>query len=183
MASACFFLLLDQVEVPVLQMRYVVIGLFGALACLPLLLAFLPRPQPLAYTTYVPPIIQELSGYMNENELMMSDIPWAVAWYGQRQCAWLTLQAIPSAKDSTRHEDFFAINDFLKPVQALYLTAETMDSKFVSQWVQGGEQSWGTFVAQTVLLREEPPAFPLKKARADWFPYQLFLTDWERWKR
>jgi hypothetical protein len=147
-------------------------------------LVFLPpRPQPVAYPPYMPPVIQELSAYMREDELMMSDIPWAVAWYGQRRCVWLTLQAMPTAKDRARHEDFFAINDFLKPIQALYLTAETMDSKFVSQWVQAGEQSWGSFIAQTVLLREEPVRFPLRKARAGWFPYQLFLTDWERWNK
>jgi hypothetical protein len=179
-----FFLLLDQVELPVLQMRYMVIGLFGAVACLPLVLVFLPpRPSPVAYPPYLPPEIQKVSGYMRENELMMSDIPWAVAWYGQRRCAWLTLQAVPSAKDRARHEDFFAINDFLRPIQALYLTAETMDSKFVSQWVQAGEDSWGSFIAQTVLLREEPKEFPLRKAQAEYFPYQFFLADWERWKK
>jgi hypothetical protein len=178
-----FFLLLDQVEVPVLQARYVIIGLFAAVACLPLLLVFLPlRPTPVAYPPYLPPAIQKLSGYMKESELMMSDIPWAVAWYGQRQCVLLTLQAMPGAKDRAGHEDFFAINDFLKPVQALYLTAETMDSKFVSQWVQAGEKSWGTFIAQTVLLSQEPAAFPLRKGYGMYFPYQLFLTDWERWR-
>lgn len=177
-----FFLLLEQVEVPVRQLRYVVIGLFGLVTTLPLLLVFLPpQTRPLAYPPYLPPIIQELSGYMKENELMMSDIPWAVAWYGQRQSVWLTLRAVPSAKDRSLQEDFFAINDYLKPVQGLYLTAETMDSKFVSEWVQA-EQSWGSFIAQTVLMREEPRSFPLQKARADLFPYQLFLTDWERWR-
>jgi hypothetical protein len=90
---------------------------------------------------------------------------------------------VPSAKDRARHEDFFAINDFLRPIQALYLTAETMDSKFVSQWVQAGEESWGSFIAQTVLLREEPKEFPLRKAQAEYFPYQLFLADRERWKK
>jgi hypothetical protein len=180
-----FFLLLDQVELPVLQMRYVVIGLFAAIACLPLFLVFMPpRQQPVAFPEkpYLPPLIQELSAYMKENELMMSDIPWAVAWYGQRQCVWLTLECMPNPKERVRREDFFSINDFLKPIQALYLTSETMDSKFVSQWVQAGEKSWGSFVAQTVLLSKEPVGFPLRKARADWFPYQLFLTDWERWK-
>ena len=58
---------------------------------------------------------------------MMSDVPWAVAWYGQRQCVWLTLNA---------QDDFFAINDYLKPVQALYLTPETMDAKLASDWVR-----------------------------------------------
>jgi hypothetical protein len=58
-----------------------------------------------------------------------------------------------------------------------------MDSKFVSQWVLAGEQSWGSFVAETVLLSKEPLGFPLRKAQAEYFPYQLFLTDWERWKQ
>jgi len=180
-----FFLLLDQVELPVLQMRYLVIGLFGALACLPMVLVFLPpRTSPVAYPPYMPDIIQRYSGYLKQDELMMSDIPWAVAWYGQRQCVWLTLQVLPKAKDLTpRHEDFFAINDFLKPIHALYLTAESMDSKFVSQWVQAGEESWGGFVAQTVLLKQEPVTFPLRKADDRYFPYQLFLADWERWRQ
>jgi hypothetical protein len=180
-----FFLLLDQVELQVLQMRYVVIGLFGVIAWLPLFLVFLPpRTMPVAYPEkpYLPPVIQELSASMKENELMMSDIPWAVAWYGQRECVWLTLQCMPTAKDRGRREDFFSINDYIKPIQALYLTTESMDSKFVSQWVQAGEQSWGSFIAQTCLMSKEPVGFPLRKARGDWFPYQLFLSDWERWK-
>ena len=94
---------------------------------------------------------------MKENELMMSDVPWAVAWYGQRQCVWLTLNA---------QDDFFAINDYMKPVQALYLTPETMDGKFVSDWVRGGEHSWGSFVRSGVLQNQIPPGFPLRN-RAD----------------
>ena len=76
---------------------------------------------------------------MKPNELMMSDVPWAVAWYGDRQCVWLTRDA---------QAEFFAINDYLKPVQALYLTPETMDGRFVSDWVQrtttsvGATSSW-----------------------------------------
>jgi hypothetical protein len=162
-----------------------VIGLFGALACLPLVLVFLPpRPMktPVVYPPYRPDIIQMYSGYMKENELMMSDIPWAVAWYGQRQSVWLTLRVLPNPKDLTSHEDFFAINDFLKPIHALYLTAESMDSKFISQWVQAGERSWGDFVAQTVLLSQEPERFPLRKADGRFFPYQLFLADRARWR-
>ncbi len=179
-----FYILLEQVEVPVLPVRHVITGVFGFIACLPLVLVFLPpRPQPVTYpaTPYMPPFIQEFAGYMKENELMMSDIPWAVAWYGNRQAVWLTLRAVPTAKDRTQHEDFFSINDYIKPVNALYLTAESMDSRFVSQWLQAGEESWGTFIAQTGLMHKVPEGFPLVKAQALYFPYQLFLADWERW--
>jgi len=39
----------------------------------------------------------------------MSDIPWGVAWYGQRQSVWLTLKATADASDPGTHEDFLAI--------------------------------------------------------------------------
>jgi hypothetical protein len=179
-----FFLLLDQVEVPVLPVRHIITGVFGLVACLPLILVFLPpRPDSTAYPPYWPPDIQKFAGYMKENELMMSDIPWAVAWYGQRQCVWLTLRAVPNAKDRAEQETFFSINDYLKPINALYLTAESMDRKFVSEWVQAGEDSWGTFIRQSGLLKQIPPDFPLREARADYFPGQFFLTDWKRWSK
>ena len=37
-----FFILLDQINLPMREMRYVVIGLFGVVASLPMLLIFLP---------------------------------------------------------------------------------------------------------------------------------------------
>ena len=91
---------------------------------------------------------------------MMSDVPWAVAWYGQRQCVWLTLNA---------QDDFFAINDNLKPVQALYLTPETMDGKFVSDWVRASEHSWGSFIVWELLQNQIPHGFPAPQ-RADRLP-------------
>ena len=88
---------------------------------------------------------------------MMSDVPWAVAWYGRHQCVWLTLNA---------QDDFFAINDYLKPVQALYLTPETMDGKFVSELVRSGEHSWGSFIALGSVAKSNSAGFPAPQ-RAD----------------
>ena len=179
-----FFLLLDQVDIPALVFRYIIMVAFVIVVSFPLILVFLPpKTKPVVYPPYLPVAIQTVSGLMKENELIMSDIPWAVAWYGQRQAVWLTLHAVPDRKDSALHEDFFAINDYQKPINALYLTPMTMDSRFLSQWIQAGEFSWGSFILQTVLLKEEPPSFPLRKAPPGWLPYQLLLTDWERWRR
>jgi len=111
---------------------------------------------------------------MGESELMMSDIPWAVAWYGKRQCIWLTLNT---------QSEFFKVNDYLKPVRALYLTPQTMDNRFLSQWVRAGEHSWGSFIIASTLSREIPRDFPLRKAPTGFLPEQLFLTDWERWRK
>ncbi len=125
-------------------MRYVVIGIFSVVACLPMVFVFLPpRTNPVAYPPYYPPAIQTVAGWLKEKELAMSDIPWAVAWYGQRQCVWLTLKCTPDAKDPSTHEDFFAINDYQKPINALYLTPQTMDARFLTQWIRGRRTKLG----------------------------------------
>ena len=121
----------------------------------------------------------------------MSDIPWAVAWYGQAQCAWLTLNA---------QSDFTAISDLQKPVQVLYLTQVTLDSRFVTQWVLAGENNWGSLVLQTlgqlgqtqawpkrvnlVMRQSQSPStsFPLHYWQAGW-PDQFLLTAREHWPK
>ena len=179
-----FFILLDQIQLPLLQLRYLVIGIFCLVACLPMLFVFLPpKIYTVAYPPYYPPAIQNVAGWLREEEMAMSDIPWAVAWYGQRQCVWLTLKCTPDAKDANTHEDFFAINDYQKPIKLLYLTPQTMDARFLTQWVRAGEQSWGNFVLQSMVRKKVPDYFPLAESQAGWLPEQLVLTDWQRWRR
>ena len=169
-----FFTFLEQMKLPVLQLRYAVIAVFAVLSCLPMIFTLLsPKASPVVYPPYYPPDIQHTAGWMKENELMMSDVPWAVAWYGRHQCVWLTLNT---------QDDFFAINDYLKPVQALYLTPGTMDGKFVSELLRSGEHSWGSFIALGVLQNQIPQGFPLRNAPTGFLPDRLFLTDRERWK-
>jgi hypothetical protein len=169
-----FLTFLDQINLSLPQLRYLVIALFLAVSCLPMIFALSPpKTQPVAFPPYYPPEIQQTAGWMKDSELMMSDVPWAVAWYGQRQCIWLTLDA---------QDEFFAVNDYLKPVQALYLTPETMDGRFISDWINPREFSWGSFIIQAVLQKEIPPTFPLRDAVPGFLPERLFLTDWERWK-
>ena len=112
----------------------------------------------------------------------MSDVPWAMAWYGQRQSVWLTLKATADASDPTTHEDFLAINDFQKPIGALYLTPRTLDARFFSEWIAAGETSWGSFILDGLVTKVTPPTFPLHRMMRAWMPTgQLVLTDWDRW--
>jgi 4-amino-4-deoxy-L-arabinose transferase-like glycosyltransferase len=179
-----FFLLLDQIELPFLRLRYFVIGAFSVVICLPIILAFLPpKTIPVAYPPYYPPAIQTIAGWLKEKELTMSDVPWAMAWYGQRQSVWLTLRCTPDPKDLSTHEDFFAINDYQKPINALYLTPQTMDARFLTQWIRAGEQSWGTFILESMVKKKVPTYFPLNESPSGWLPEQLVLTDWQRWRK
>jgi hypothetical protein len=177
--TSLFFLLLEQVALPFLQLRYAVIGLFGTVLCLPLLLVLLPpRTSPLAYPPYYPPAIQQISGWTRADELMMSDIPWAVAWYGQAQCVWLTMNC---------QSAFLAINDYEKPIQALYLSRISLDGRFLSQWVRTGDKSWGEFMLNCLFRKAQgksgpPPDFPLQYWQPGW-PDQFLLTYREHWPR
>jgi hypothetical protein len=172
-----FFTFMEQMKLPlsqVLQLRYAVYAVFAALSCLPMIFTLLSsKVSPVVYPPYFPPDIQQTAGWMKENELMMSDVPWAVAWYGHRQCVWLTLNP---------QDDFFAISDNLKAVQALYLTPKTTDGKFLSDWVLSGERSWGSFIILGVMQNQIPSGFPLRNAPTGFLPDRLFLTDRERWK-
>ncbi|HLH53878.1 MAG TPA: glycosyltransferase family 39 protein [Verrucomicrobiae bacterium] len=182
---ALFFIVLDQLELPFLQMRSVVISVFGSIACLPLILTILPpKISPLVYPPYYPPSIQSAVGWTKEDELMMSDVPWAVAWYGQSQCISLS---------SNARVEFFSINDYLKPISALYLTSQTVD-----RWTQSGD--WGNLFLQTIRVlpgdnskyplhvaltlpqggSAPPIPFPLQYLQAGW-PMQLLFTYRQHW--
>jgi hypothetical protein len=178
-----FYLLLEQMRLPFRQLRYVVIGIFSLVACLPMVFVFLPpKTTPVVYPPYNPLIIQTVAGWLKEKELAMSDIPWAVAWYGQRQCVWLTLKCTSDPKDPGSREDFFAINDYQKPINALYLTPQTMDARFLTQWYRTGERSWGGFILDSILKKKVPDYFPLSQMPAGFYPEQLVLTDFPRWR-
>jgi len=209
-----FFILLDQMTLPVKELRYAVVTLFGFINCAPFLIAmaacvtliipirFLPsRPGPESYP-YKPGVIQIFSAFMKPDELIMSDMPWAVAWYGHRESIWLTRDvqtSYPQTDDphwsdyqdpafkerkltEAMYPDFFYVNDLQKHISAIYLTQLTTDRKFLSEWFMGGEKNWATFVLEILTTRKIPEGFPLKATMDKMLPVQIFLTDWERWR-
>jgi hypothetical protein len=158
-----FYTLFDEIELPFRELRHVGLGAFGVVVCLPMLFAFLPpKPSPIAYPPYYPPFIQLNAGWVRDNELAASDMPWAIAWYGQRQCLWANNPA-----------DFLAVNDFQKPVQALMLTSLTLgktDSFALTQGAFVLDQSWATFFMQG-LSAIQRFKYPMQDSR-NW-PVQL----------
>ncbi len=172
--AGLFNALLDQVNLRIREFRLAIVVVFGIVMCLPMAFIFMPpRAKPLVYPPYYPPAIQQTCNWMKPTELMMSDIPWAMAWYGNRQCIWLTANA---------ESQFYAVHDFMKPVKGLYLTPETTDSRFLSEWVRAGEHSWAAFVLEFIIRRQVSVKFPLQRAPDGFAPEQLFLSDYDRWK-
>ncbi len=170
---AFFLTLLDQMQLPIIEMRRAAIYLFVLLAYLPFALSLkMSNVSPLVYPPYHPPEIQKIGSWINKDELMMSDIPWAVAWYGDRQCSGLTL--------NTQYE-FSALNDFMKPVRGLYLTRDSLDLRLLTEGVLGGTGTWNAFIFQSIAANKIAPQFPLRYT-APGMSSSLFLTDKQRWQ-
>jgi hypothetical protein len=91
-----------------------------------------------------------LSQLFREDELVASDIPWAVAWYSDRSALWVPV----------REGDFIEINDRVRIVSGMYLTQATLQRHTVLEEWLGHEQ---------FLLRlfqpAPPPGFPLQVYR------------------
>ena len=173
-----FFMLLEQIHFPMRQLRLATVGVFAVAACFPLLMSFLPpKTVAVAWPPYYPPSIQGVCNWMKPNELIMSDVPWAVAWYGRRTSLLLTLNA---------QNDFLTINDYHRAINAVYLTPLTLDRKLGSQCLSPGADGWGLFAFSIFAKGQVPAYFPLQKVGP--VPYavpmlQMFLTDWERWPK
>ena len=168
-----FLMLLEELALALPTLRWLFFATFLLITSMPLLLSFMPpQASAVAYPPFYPPIIQEVAGWMRPGELMMSDVPCGVAWYGHRQCSALT--------DDSRAQ-FFRLNDEFKSVKALYLTPLTLDVRFASQMIKE-KNGWGSFLLETLTQKASRQDFPLKIAAPRFFPDQFFLTDWERWK-
>lgn len=186
-----FFMLLEQFGVQQAGWRVFVMGAFTVLAAMPLWFSLLmPLHSALAYPPYYPPYIQEKAGSVGERDLIMSDFPWAVAWYGQRQSVWLSLKYSEEVSPKYRN-DFRTMNQQGKPIRALYLSARTLkavETQSLAAWLRGegaenwekAVSDWDTFVLLGAYLKQEvPTGFPLKRAPFGLAP-ELFLSDSER---
>jgi hypothetical protein len=143
------FTLLDQFAG--VAIRYTVIVTFLALACTPLALSFATPPaSPLAFPPYYPPWIETKARYLGPGDWMMSDIPWAVAWYGDRKAVWLSLKhggGSPGTGNS-----FYSIEE-VKALHGLHLTGETLKrlrGEAIVQWRQAEapDKDWDRFRTQ-----------------------------------
>ena len=170
---ALFFTLLDQLPLPYEGARnLVVIGVF-LVVCSPLVFRLLPpRTTPIVYPPYSPPLIQEISYWNQPDELMMSDMPWAVAWYGDRKSLWLTRNVEP---------DFYTINDENEVIHSIYLTPITTDRKLMSEVMKGADHAWARFNMDVQVRQNLPEGFPLKFGYPHVMPDQLYVSDRQRW--
>jgi hypothetical protein len=173
--AAFFFTLLDQTVFQSAPARSAAVWLFGAVLCAPLLLG-LPNQLSQTVTGWLPIRVQTTAAMMKPNEIMMSDIPWAVAWFGDRPCLWLTVDDAMAFQQLNK----------LKTINALYLTEETGERPFLSQMMYSW-RDWPHFFLKSlppmgILQGRVPATVPLTNALPEYVPNQMFLSDVVRWK-
>ncbi len=120
---------------------------------------------------YIPPYIAVLGNWTKENEIIMSDMPWAVAWYADRRSLWVPA-SIP---------DYLSLDDWgvLKGrIVGLYLTPISGNAEFLTQLKKGEWAEWSPFIERNANLKN----FPLKAVTPlDREKMLVFYADRDRW--
>jgi hypothetical protein len=160
-----FVILLNRLDMGVQLYNYGIKGLVLIISMFPLMLALMPPQSSGLRSPYHAAWINFVGKKLTERELMVSDMPWATAWYGD--CT--------SVLNPLTVDDFYNINDYRQYVSGLFLTRVTGDKAFVSELVFGADKGWFQ-----ILNEQLPVDFPLKNARRV-NGFDLFLSDRDRW--
>ena len=130
-----------------------------------------PPAGRIQWPPYVPPFIAILNQWTLKNEIIASDMPWAVAWYADRKSLWVPKTVA----------DFIALNDYKSlgnHLVGLYLTPVTGDRAFMHDIVKGEYKEWAPFVLRQVNVKD----FPLRAVTAMPIDNEcVFYSDRDRW--
>jgi glycerol-3-phosphate dehydrogenase len=109
-------------------------------------------PQRVNWPPYVPTFINTVSNWIEPDEVLCSDMPWATAWYGGRVSLLLPATV----------KQFITIHDYKYlggPVNGLYLTPVSGDRPWISGIAKGDYREWATFIMRTADLSRRHKVF------------------------
>ncbi len=190
-SAAVFYVYLDGLRVVFKSVRAVIVAALVLAVALPLLLRLMgPAATRMAYPPYHPPLVSQVASYVEPNEIIVGDQPWAVAWYGNRPCLWIPYFT----------QEFFTFNDMRQHVAMFMLTPTTLNIRLLTEVLSG---EWGPW-ADILGFLKFPDEFPLLHGRlfvgADKHPldwrlkspielnsltggvHMLILSDRKRWR-
>lgn len=152
--------------------------LFTALflvSALPMIFDLLPRTTaPFQYPPYLEPAINRMGPWMKDEEIIGSDMPWAVAWYADRKSLW-----IPN-----KFKDFMGLSDNGKlpgRMAGLFLTTISRNTPLFTGVLKGEFSEY----QQLIFGRADVPFFPFHEGfltMGDPAGY-IFYSDTRRWEK
>jgi len=162
----------SRLEINVALIRFGFITLIFLISSIPLINTFTCGSRGVfQWPPYVPPYIAILQTWTTNDEIITSDIPWAVAWYADRKSLWLPMTL----------QDFVDLNDYDRlggRIVGLYLTPQTGNAALINDIVKGEYKEWAPFILRSVNAKD----FPLRAATALPIDNQcIFYSDHDRW--
>jgi hypothetical protein len=137
-----------------LSRRAVLIVIF-IISGIPLLgrMIFQQNSSKCEWPPYLPPSIAMLRDWFKPDEIIASDMPWAVAWYADRRSLWM-----PVEQKYILDRDYYA--DLGAPVSALFFTPISGTQNTVGDLSTGEYKFWNHYILRNVDLAQSP--FPYK---------------------
>jgi hypothetical protein len=168
---AMVLVLLSRLDLGLDIYRHATYAAFFLATGLPGVLGFWVSGPRIQFPPYVPTAMQLIGTWTKPDEIVASDMPWAIAWYSDRKSLWLPW---------TRNE-FYKYHDFESlgaPIVGLYLTPISRDSNFMSDIVNGEYKEWATILLG---LPQGLDAFPLHSTIGLLNNRCLLVMDRARW--
>ena len=105
--------------------------------------------QKAVHTLPYPPYISIRNQWMEPNEIITSDTPWAVAWSADRRSLWL-----PDTVE--RFNEFHDFGTLGGPLNGIYLTPVSGTENKMGDVVKGEHREWARFILHNVNLKNFP---------------------------
>lgn len=147
---AFLFVLWGRMELgsPVLRIAFVSFLLF--LCAIPMMLRLFGGDRSrIQWPPYVPPLIAVLGDWFDENEIVTSDMPWAVSWYAGR----LSLLLPTTVSEFNRLHDYGGTT---QPIRGLYLTPVTGNKRLFADIYKGPYKEWALLITRPPQVKGFP---------------------------
>jgi hypothetical protein len=147
--TAFFYVMFERLQFRTRFLRNGMVGLFVFANSLGFLFTILPPAPRSPYPPYDSGVVAVVGSVFGEKEVLVSDIPWAVAWYGDRSAV-----LVPEGE-----KDFDAINYEIQFISGIYLTQEILMEEVVPEIASGRRSFW------TKMYEPPKAGFPLQVSR------------------
>ncbi len=170
--AAFLLVVLGRLHPEAARLRTGLLAVVGLVTALPAIVGFLPGNAPIHFPPYLPGVLRAFEGWTKPDEVIVSDMPWAVSWYGNRKALWLP------DKPATLNEysDYGTLGG---PVVMLYFSPLTRDLKFASELATGEYSDWTLLILGIDRALE---GFPLRAHLTLAGSQCLLLADRPRWE-
>lgn len=171
---AFLFVLWNRLEFGSPFFRVVFISALMFVCAIPMMLRIFGNdPSRIQWPPYVPPFIGILGDWFDENEVICSDMPWAVSWYAQRSSLLLpdTIRAFNRLHDYSQTA---------QPIRGLYLTPVTGNQRLFADIYKGNYKEWALLITRPPQLK----GFPLTAFTP--LPIEgecIIYADRDRWSK